>query len=400
MLQGATLVEAAAAAAAVVVLIAMWVAWAYSVGEELTHAAVQHAALLAGGAAFDGAPLVQYRPLTELLDETRPPLLRPSDGWEPQPGWVAALDATEHMAHDQAERLVIHEMPFVWRGDPAMSRTADAWTEWLMRVVTSESDPALKSEARAMTGQVQKLDPPYVLGERGGWQLMYSKAEQRNTTLHDMLLMRLDPDLQVEGPPPYYFDGQLDGRAADLPMVAFAGLPGSGNRGKQLRASGRTVRCVDHTNSGLGGSSTSRVGALGVLLRLGFTPVTYATHFDGNDNWIVSLAGSRRVILIHPIEGIRKLRPVVNQSSSHYRQCEERGLLRELPRDMQQSIVAIAAELGPGDSLHVPAGWLHYLEIATSNEGGRDLDDHRDWRQNFWLSMAQFCEADRPVSSS
>ena len=139
-----------------------------------------------------------------------------------------------------------------------------------------------------------------------------------------------------------------------------------------------------------------------MLLRLGFTPVTYATHFDGNDNWIVSLAGLRRVILIHPIEGMKKLQPVVNQNSSHYRQCKERGLLRELPLDMQQSIVALTAELGPGDSLHVPAGWLHYLEIATTSEGDRDPDGHghHDWRQNFWLSMAQFCEADRPVSAS
>lgn len=251
-----------------------------------------------------------------------------------------------------------------------------------------------------MTGLAQKLAPPFALTERGGWQLRYSKTEQRNVTLRDMLQLRLEDDDRVKGPPPWYFDGQLDGRAAEYPMAAFAALPGNGGGGKQLRASGRTVRCAGLPSS-RASAGAAEVGSLGVLLRLGFTPVTYATHFDGNDNWIVSLAGSRRVILIHPIEGV-KLKPVMNQSSPAYRQCEELGFLREISRDMQGSIVALGAELGSADSLHVPAGWLHYLEITTNDEAMRDPDsvEKRDWEQRFWLSMAQFCEADRPVAAS
>ena len=87
----------------------------------LSLAVQQHAALRAGRPTFDGAPIVQYAPLTQLLDDPAPQL-RPSDSWEPRRGWAPALDAAEQGSRGLAERLVHNELPYVWRKDPVSSQ--------------------------------------------------------------------------------------------------------------------------------------------------------------------------------------------------------------------------------------------------------------------------------------
>ena len=168
------------------------------------------------------------------------------------------------------------------------------------------------------------------------------------------------------------------GSGAATPAAVFSNLPDS-----VVRASGRIVTCASTEQTTLGGSR-------GVALRLGFSAVTYGAHYDGNDNWLAELAGTRRLLLLHPKEGAL-LRPQTNRSHPEYRQAEL-GFLREInaQRDGQAKAArGLAAILGTGDALHIPAGWMHYVEVEPPDTASK----------GFWLSMARFCETDATIQS-
>jgi hypothetical protein len=149
-------------------------------------------------------------------------------------------------------------------------------------------------------------------------------------------------------------------------------------------------------SGGGGGDDDGSGGELGVQLRLGFSTVTYAAHYDANDTWLASLAGTRRVLLLHPAAAAA-LRPEANRSHPWYRQAAL-GFLRELdPAAEPAAALGLAAELRPGDALHIPAGWLHYIEVDPPGGAGKF---HAGGADAFWLSMAHFCHADATVQAS
>jgi hypothetical protein len=411
--------------AAVVAGAACAAAWLLLPRQQHAACGALHAALSSGTPAWPGAPTLRHLPVTALLDLAPPPP-RASDSWEPAAGFLSAIDGRTPGADQLAAMMVDHDTPFVWKAHPSAVHLSRTWTAWLTDIVaraTVDPEKGLQaSEAKAMSGVLTQLARPYTLGglpQRSapgaggagdyrrpvarGWRFKYRSGAAkapgstrggpmgrlacpfRNASLLELLRLREAGEEagvfgREDGVPPYYFDGMLEGGAAAAPAAVFSALPGA-RGGAQMRASGRQVHCASRQQS-------MRGGAAGVALRLGFSPVTYGAHFDGSDNWLMSMAGTRSVVVMQPREGAA-LRPQTNRSHPEYRQCE-----LGFPRDIDARAEPQAANArgllavldSPGDSLHIPAGWTHYVEVMPVEQGA-----------SFWLSMARFCSADATV---
>ena len=139
-----------------------------------------------------------------------------------------------------------------------MSRLSDAWNGWLEGVIRGAlSGGKAAGEAEAMAGVMTRLAPPYalrfattegeadaaaretpvsVLGGLGrGWRFKYSRTPEpldhsfspwRNGTLLELLRLLRDGEAQgaQAAPPPYYFDGVLEGAQQVLPSFTNLGV--------------------------------------------------------------------------------------------------------------------------------------------------------------------------------
>ena len=114
-----------------------------------------------------------------------------------------------------------------------------------------------------------------------------------------------------------------------------------------------------------------------VCLRVTRTVSRIPAHFDTWHNTLVQVGdGVRRVILLMPDNADRLYTAKIDASGNADHATVSRVDFRnpdaeEFP--LAQSAWALPATLQPGDMLHIPAGWWHYVESAsTAAVGGED----------------------------
>jgi hypothetical protein len=112
---------------------------------------------------------------------------------------------------------------------------------------------------------------------------------------------------------------------------------------------------------------------------VGFSPVTYGCHFDFPRNWLMQLGGVKRVVIVHPQEGLEHLQPELNSKMPEWRQALVTFLRDVGPDHSARHVRGLQTWLHPGDALFIPPGWFHYIESAPK---GPD---------EFWLTLNRFC---------
>jgi len=94
-------------------------------------------------------------------------------------------------------------------------------------------------------------------------------------------------------------------------------------------------------------------------IRAGFRDVKVALHFDIQANFVFQSRGSKQFVLLHPLQG-KLINWENNASHPYYRQSTD-WPQRSSPEFMQK-VHGLAHLLLPGEILHVPSLWWHYVE--------------------------------------
>jgi len=94
-------------------------------------------------------------------------------------------------------------------------------------------------------------------------------------------------------------------------------------------------------------------------IRAGFRDVKVALHFDIQANFILQSRGSKQFVLLHPLQG-DLIHWERNVSHPYYRQSTDWP--RRSSPDYMQKVHGLAHLLTPGEVLHVPSLWWHYVE--------------------------------------
>ena len=115
-----------------------------------------------------------------------------------------------------------------------------------------------------------------------------------------------------------------------------------------------------------------------VCLRVTRTESRIPAHFDTWHNTLVQVGdGVRRVLLFMPDNADRLYATRIGASGDYDHATISRVDFRNLDADdfpLAKMAWALPATLQPGDSLHIPAGWWHYVESASTTAVGRGDD--------------------------
>jgi hypothetical protein len=114
-----------------------------------------------------------------------------------------------------------------------------------------------------------------------------------------------------------------------------------------------------------------------VCLRVTRTQSRIPAHFDAWHNTLVQVGdGVRRVLLLMPDNADRLYTTGIDSSGTHDRATISQVDFRNLEEEafpLAKMAWALPATLQPGDALHIPAGWWHYVEsMATAAVGLED----------------------------
>jgi len=114
--------------------------------------------------------------------------------------------------------------------------------------------------------------------------------------------------------------------------------------------------------------------------RFGFDPTEYGMHFDWHSNFLAQIHGTKRVVLLNPLQEANldwqrnEQHPEHRQVSSWPRSDSNHHLFKKA-----KSVQCI---LEPGDVLYIPPVWWHYLEAQPEMSDGHAL----------WLSVNRMAE--------
>jgi len=140
--------------------------------------------------------------------------------------------------------------------------------------------------------------------------------------------------------------------------------------------------------AGMGAFSISRHH-----LRVGRSRLISNLHFDVFNNWILAVAGSKRVVLLHPYDDAC-LQVELNESLISWRNSplpvqQAREWLREnCPEFSSHEPRALQHRFEEGDLLFIPAYWSHFVETTASPTNG------------WWVSLNHYYAETQPVAQS
>ena len=103
------------------------------------------------------------------------------------------------------------------------------------------------------------------------------------------------------------------------------------------------------------------------------------------DNWILAVAGSKRALVLHPDEE-QCLQVDRDTSRETWRQSPmpalhaREWLAQHCPPDKFVQPLALQHVFEDGDMLHIPSGWVHYVETGPRSEGA------------WWASLNRFMD--------
>uniref|UniRef100_A0A7S4DU73 Cupin-like domain-containing protein n=2 Tax=Lotharella globosa TaxID=91324 RepID=A0A7S4DU73_9EUKA len=111
-------------------------------------------------------------------------------------------------------------------------------------------------------------------------------------------------------------------------------------------------------------------------LRLGLGALQYRAHFDGLDNYVIQVDGTKLFILLHPQERkyIYPLRNEPRRSRVDFRNPK----IKRNPKFSKAR--GFWHRLLPGDVLFLPKSWWHYVESEDPRESSRN---------GYWLTLTR-----------
>ena len=313
---------------------------------------------------------------------------------------------------DDARAYRDAELPFVLRGDPAVSKVARRWSddvEYLHRHLGDDVEHRVERSPNANFMWYRLRGPPGGKGKgRGRGHIMPPPPvaedfvpppnDEVEMTFGEWLERAMDREGEALG------DGDMIARASSMRERRMSrkkmaeeggGVPLDDDGGTESEESKRSNYYYFRLNANLreigdGGSSASeflydelpfldprkvesefyivdREEQRGINCRFGMRGVTAANHFDMSRNTISVLGGERRYVLARPDQCSRMYlhprgHPSVRHSSFDWGDPAERRKRPDFEDAMLTEVV-----LHEGDVLYLPTNWFHYIVNLSLN---------------------------------
>ena len=296
--------------------------------------------------------------------------------------------------HDRAaSEIMAYQLPFVVRGHPAAQRVAaqERWTSAGRMCTGLNGAPeqplthlcSMSGTTHHFNGrQFHFVNGTGPVDEEADGELFGRESGLRKPTRTTDV--QLGQFLSVEG-------GQRQLKPSELneQIIWWGNLTtGDESHDSILLASEPEIYEALVPIAGPVGMRDANLARNNVILRIGRADYGSSFHFDGDHNWITSLSGWKRAVLMHPAHH-SCIGTDLNKSSQYYRHSPlpltdaREWLAANCPPDRYPDQPrAFQHVFEPGDLLFIPATWLHAIETRPA-----------DAAQGWWASLNRFVEA-------
>lgn len=267
-----------------------------------------------------------------------------------------ALDTTTSLS--QAQYFIQTKQPFVWTGQPELLELEQRWnSEYL---------------------DTHLATPPAPVIVKQGWSSQYRAYH------HMIALNAIEQGLLPQGWTPTYSTVVLDYSAGLLQRIAGCGGVG-GKEGEQGREDQeQSKQSCRYPSLLVGGTqlakdlawmvepkfaaSTPPSADIGPECRFARAPLASVAHTDMLPNFAAQVSGYKRFILLPPSEHSKvfpfeRHHPYNRHSQADWNQSMSQGEVGSLDTEFPGLLDALAYDvlLRPGDILHIPSGWGHFV---------------------------------------